>query len=95
MRTMLCALTALSLASLTACGPKQGKDGSDGQQTGIHISYISEKDVKTCPDGKGGIRVESYYDANRNDVKDEGEKVIEDASHVDCYKKTYKNKAKK
>lgn len=84
----IAAVTA-ALISLSACGEKEGSKGADGKATGIHITAISQEEVTVCKEGKGGIRIETYYDTNGNDTKDAGEQVIEDASYIDCYKAEY------
>lgn len=90
MSTFTKAMTFAALAlCLSSCG-KDGKNGANADQTGIHITYIKETDTVTCKEGKGGIRFEAYVDKNGNDTKDADETVIEDASYVDCYKKEYK-----
>lgn len=90
MRTFTKALTFAALAlSLMSCG-KEGSDGSNAEQTGIHISYIKDTDTATCPEAKGGIRVETYVDKNGNDVKDADEPALEGATYIDCYKAVYK-----
>lgn len=90
MSTFKMAMTFAALAlCLSSCG-KDGSNGADADQTGIHITYIKDTDTATCKDGKGGIRIETFVDRNSNNVKDAGETVLEDATYVECYKKVYK-----
>lgn len=86
----IAALATLAVLGLSACGEKEGSNGSNGKDTGIHITYVAESDLTTCKEGRGGIRIQSYYDTNGNNTKDNGEAIIEDASYVECYKTTYK-----
>lgn len=67
-------------AVLTACGPKDGKDGSDSVPTRIHVETVATGNFQ-CP--YNGKRIFVYKDKNGDGKLSPGEEITSERT-LDC-----------